>query len=177
MRIRVHDVEESAKELVYEESIGELNALFEQGPVHDYHFSVPATVRVRYYRSGQELFLRGSVLSEVVGECARCLENYTFRLDTTFSFVLVPRPAVVSVRAIGDEVEDVNLSYYAGEEIDLSPLVCEQIVLAMPTQPLCRPECQGLCSRCGANLNGGSCGCGAQAGDARLAVRGSLKVG
>jgi len=29
----------------------------------------------------------------------------------------------------------------------------------LPLKPLCREECKGLCSRCGADLNQGPCGC------------------
>lgn len=175
MRIRVQDIEESAKEVVYEEPTSELSAVFEHGPVHDYEFPRPVAVRLSYYRSGQELFLQGAVDGEVLGECARCLERYSFELHTSFSFVLVPRPSVVSRSDVG--VEDLNLSYYAGEEIDLSPLVREQIILAMPTQPLCRPDCRGLCSHCGANRNVGACGCGAEPRDPRLAALQGVKLG
>jgi len=60
--------------------------------------------------------------------------------------------------------------HYEGDEIDLTPLVHEQIILALPTRPLCGESCRGLCPRCGANLNAGACGCPAAPPDPRLAV-------
>jgi uncharacterized protein len=70
------------------------------------------------------------------------------------------------------------LSYYEGEEIDLTPLVHEQIILALPTRPLCGEACRGLCPRCGANLNAAPCGCPtAPPADPRLAVLHSLARG
>ena len=72
--------------------------------------------------------------------------------------------------------DDLALSYYRGEEIDLSPLVREQTILALPTRPLCDPECRGLCPRCGASRNEEDCGCVVDAGDPRLAVFRSLKM-
>ena len=73
--------------------------------------------------------------------------------------------------------DDLALSYYEGDEIDLTPLVHEQTILALPTRPLCRETCRGLCPRCGANLNSGACGCPAAPPDARLAVLHTLVRG
>jgi uncharacterized protein len=43
--------------------------------------------------------------------------------------------------------------------VDLGPLVRDAIVLDLPAAPLCRPDCQGLCMHCGADLNEGACSC------------------
>lgn len=46
-----------------------------------------------------------------------------------------------------------------GEQLDLAPAVRETVLLDAPSSPLCRPDCAGLCPRCGADLNQGPCGC------------------
>ena len=46
-----------------------------------------------------------------------------------------------------------GLSFYTGEDIDLSPFVREQTLLALPLRPLCSEKCRGLCPDCGAELN------------------------
>jgi uncharacterized protein len=46
----------------------------------------------------------------------------------------------------------------------------EQVLLTIPLQTLCRPDCRGLCSQCGQNLNEGSCQCSDNTGDPRLAA-------
>jgi uncharacterized protein len=56
-------------------------------------------------------------------------------------------------------------------------LIAEQVILALPTQPLCAESCRGLCASCGANLNRESCCCVAPTGDPRMAVFRTLKVG
>lgn len=43
--------------------------------------------------------------------------------------------------------------------IDLNPDIREEIILDFPINPLCRPDCKGLCLRCGRNLNEGECNC------------------
>ena len=172
MRIRLRDIQEAVKELVFDESTSELNQLFEHEPVRDYEFTGPVTARIRYYRSGTELFFTGEVSGEVVGQCARCLEGFTFRLTAPFSFVFVPRVS----RWTGDaDAGDVDLYSYAGDEIDLSPSLREHILLSLPTLPLCDEGCLGLCPQCGANRNCGACGCQAQ-GDPRLSVLRNLRA-
>jgi uncharacterized protein len=175
VRINIHEIEESPKERLWTQPAEELNRVFEHGRVHDYTFPNPTHVAVRYYRAGQELFFAGQADCQVTGECARCLEDYGFEIVVPFSFVMVPH----TEQREGDEIEaeDVHLSYYRGLEIDLWPLVREQIILALPTQPLCREDCRGLCPHCGANLNATTCACPASSGDPRLAVLRGLRVG
>ena len=64
-----------------------------------------------------------------------------------------------------------------GDAVDLSPLIREQIILALPTRPLCQEGCKGLCPQCGADRNAAPCGCPTMSGDPRLAVLRDLKVG
>jgi uncharacterized protein len=167
VRIRIHDIEESPKEFLWEEPTDELNEILAHGPVHDYTFAGPAAVQVRYYRAGLELFFSGRAVGPVLGSCARCLDPFSFRLDVPYAFVLVPH----GHRTDDDqEEEDVNLSYYRGHEVDLSPLIREQVVLSLPMQPLCRDDCRGLCNSCGANLNVTACSCTPPAPDPRFAA-------
>jgi uncharacterized protein len=65
--------------------------------------------------------------------------------------------------------------WYEGELVDLSPPLRERLLLSLPTLPLCRDDCRGLCARCGSDLNAGPCGCAAEAGDPRLAVLRTLR--
>jgi uncharacterized protein len=137
--------------------------------VHDYHFPGGLAVSLEHYRSGLDVFFQGSLRGAVVGSCARCAEEYSFQLDHAFALVLVPRAANVEP-ATKLAVDDLALSTYDRDEIDLTPLLHEQTMLALPTRPLCRETCLGLCARCGANLNAGPCGCPAVPGEPRLAV-------
>ena len=71
--------------------------------------------------------------------------------------------------------EDLDLFAYDGEHIDLEPLFREQFVLAVPYAPLCREDCQGLCSQCGINKNSGTCTCEKPI-DPRLAALKNIKL-
>ena len=172
MKIAVEDIKASPKELSYTEEVEELNARLDRG-VRDYRVPEGLQVDVEYYRAGLDIFFRGALHGQVVGTCARCAEDYAFGLDHPFVFVLTPRAAAAEPARLSPD--DMALSYYEGEEIDLTPLVHEQIILALPTRPLCGEACRGLCPRCGANLNSGSCGCPAAPADPRFAVLHALR--
>jgi uncharacterized protein len=175
VKLNVHQIEESAKNLVYEEPTEPLNARLVHGGVCDFEFPSKATVSLDYYRAGLELFFHGRIEGMVVGHCARCLEEYPFQLETKFDLVLIPKPDLRGdVELTADELD---LSFYSGDEVDLMPLVDEQIILALPTRPLCSESCKGLCAVCGANLNQVSCNCTASTGDPRLSVLRELKIG
>ncbi len=175
MKLNVHEIEEAAKELVYEESTDSLNTLLLHGQVCDFEFPAAAEVRVAYYRAGQELFFQGHIDGSVVGHCARCLEEYTFDIGKDFFVVLVPKEELPGEVELTDD--ELDLSFYEGDHVDLSPLVREQIILALPTRPLCRDDCKGLCATCGANLNTQACTCTEHSSDPRLAILRTIKVG
>src|SRR5690242_12121747 len=173
MKIAVEDIKASPKELTYTEEVDDLNARLDRG-VRDYRVPEGPSVDVQYYRAGLDVYFSGSLHGRIVGTCARCLEDYRFDLEQPFAFVLTPRAAAVTEPAKLSE-DDTALSFYEGEEIDLTPLVHEQIIIALPTRPLCGETCRGLCPRCGANLNAGACGCPAAPPDPRLAVLHALR--
>ncbi len=173
MKLLLQDIDESTQRVTYEEPTALLNARLVHGGVRDYELLGNAAVDAQYYRSGAEIFLWGTVLSRVIGHCARCLESYTFDLRKDFSLVLVPQERLPARMELTEE--DLDLVYYQGDEIDLSPLVDEQIILALPTRPLCSEECRGLCPQCGANRNCETCDCKPELGDPRFAVLRQLK--
>jgi len=154
MKIQVAEIHDDPRELGYDEGVEELNTRLASG-AGDYQIEGPLAVDVTYQRSGTDLLFQGTLRAEVRASCGRCLEEYGWSLAAPFTFVLTPRgPA-----AVDPVTEDLALSFYEGKEVDLTPLVYEHVLLALPTRPLCREECVGLCARCGANLNTGPCGC------------------
>lgn len=176
MKLNVHDIEDGAKQLVFEEPTEGLNEVLVHGEVHDFDFPAAVGVRLEYYRAGQELFFQGHISGNVVGHCGRCLEDYAFPLEADFNVVLVPKTDDASPEAeLSDD--ELDLSVYEGTEIDLAPLLREQVILALPTRPLCDEGCKGLCASCGANLNIERCRCAVAVGDPRLAVLRNIKVG
>ena len=73
-------------------------------------------------------------------------------------------------------VTDPEAFEIVGDQLDLGDVVRELILLDVPSTPLCRPDCAGLCLTCGANLNNGPCGCVPVPADPRWSARDQLSV-
>jgi uncharacterized protein len=177
MILRVDQITTSPREIRFAERIEDLNGIYAEGEIRDFQFPALLDLKLTYYRSGSDLLFQGSFGGTFEGHCSRCLRQYPFVLDKEFDFVLSPDPTK-SEKRIGElNRDDLGLSYYSGEEINLKPLIREQILLALPTRPLCDENCRGLCGSCGANLNFEACACSTAADDPRTAIFRTLKVG
>jgi uncharacterized protein len=84
----------------------------------------------------------GTVRAPLAGECVRCLDPLSDVLETDFAELFVP------VGKDGDE----ETRWISGDTIDLDPVLRDAVVLLLPLQPVCREDCPGLCSECGAHL-------------------------
>ena len=166
MKLHLDQIGESPKDLAYVETVDELNARLTAGS-GDFRVAPGLGVDVGAYRAGLDVIVEGHLHGSVLGTCARCLEDYAFPLELPFRVVLTPRVAAIEGGELDEE--DLGIGFYEGEDIDVTALVHEQAILALPTRALCREDCRGLCPRCGANLNGDPCGCSVVAEDPRLA--------
>ena len=175
MKLRIDDVTAQVKEIDFVEPETEVNRLLEQGPIREYRVNRPFSVKLSHYRSGMEMFFSGSLCAEVTGTCARCAEDFSVASNRDFRFILAPK-SVGNLNGKDLVAEDLEFSLYEGEEVDVSPLIREQLLLALPTRPLCQEGCRGLCPQCGVNLNLTSCTCSAEKLDPRFEALRAIKI-
>jgi uncharacterized protein len=113
----------------------------------------PLEVRGRFSAAGEgRYYWRASVRTAVREECRRCLTPVDIPMQLSLSLVFS------AVTDIPDD-EGCYLIPPRTQVLDLTAAVREEFLLALPQFVECRPECRGLCPRCGANLNEGPCGC------------------
>jgi uncharacterized protein len=120
---------------------------------------------LRLTRTPQGVLLQGVLAASIATECVRCLSPAELPFEVTFSDLFL-NPNTT------DPISEPSEPYYVIEEsgfIDLTPLVREEAILAIPIRPLCSPDCKGLCPECGTNLNTGTCDCAQEHFDPRLA--------
>lgn len=96
------------------------------------------------------VLVTAEVHGEAVGECVRCLTRVDQPVDVTFQDLYVYPERALAAEEAGDDDEDVR--ELDGDLIDVEPALRDAVVTALPFQPLCRPDCLGLCSECGASL-------------------------
>jgi hypothetical protein len=123
MKISVDEIPQSPKEIKFSESVEELNEIYRRSNNRDFGFPSSLEVDLTYYRSGPDIFFSGRFQGMFRGCCARCLENYSFSLNRHFDFVLTPDPAKAERRAEELRRDELGLSYYSSDEINLEPLI------------------------------------------------------
>jgi uncharacterized protein len=176
MKILIDEIPESPKEIEFAASVDELNEAYAKAPAREFRFPPLVDVDVVCYRSGREIFFRGAFRGTIESTCSRCLNDFSFPVEHEFDIVLSPKPAQTSASTEELRPEDLGLSYYSGNEINLDPLVREQVLLALPTRPLCAEDCRGLCGGCGIDLNTEDCCCSRDSEDPRMAIFRTLRI-
>ena len=174
MKIPLNQISESLKEIQFEEGIEDLNPADVGQKRGEFRFPPFLNVNLTYYRSGQDLFFHGHLDRVIEACCSRCLRFYSFSLEKDFDFVLTPEPPTAKSRELYRD--EMGLSFYSSEDINLSPFIREQVLLALPMRPLCDEGCRGLCPSCGLNLNHESCLCPAPSGDPRMGFFRNLRL-
>jgi uncharacterized protein len=115
----------------------------------------PLQVDLRASSVGEGVLVRGSLATEVVRECRRCLKEVRTDLDLHVDLLFEP----VSPEEEDDADGEVYPLPQRGTELDLTDAVREQVVLNAPDYVLCREDCRGLCAHCGADRNETACDC------------------
>lgn len=104
--------------------------------------------------AGDGILVTGIVRADVTGECDRCLETAAFEVSGEIEeYYLFEEPSDP------EEYEDGFELVSPDRVIDLGEAISDAVVMDTPFVVLCRPDCEGLCPTCGANLNDGDCGC------------------
>ena len=96
------------------------------------------------------VLVTAEVSAPLVGECARCLDEFTSSMYVRFQELFVPQPSRKDSAEGEGTAEDGYL--LDGDLLDLEPALRDALVLDLPLSPLCDAECQGLCSTCGVRL-------------------------
>lgn len=97
------------------------------------------------------VLVTGAVRGTAQGECSRCLDPLSRVVTVHVQELFVyPERADAAVDAGDDEADEEAL--LEDDLADLEPAVRDSVVTALPFQPLCREDCPGLCSECGARL-------------------------
>ncbi len=108
------------------------------------------------------ILVTGRAGAGVTFECSRCLTEFPSELEVELCELFVGG----SNRAPQPEEDSYEVT---GTEIDLEPMLRDALVLALPLNPMCSPDCKGYCAGCGQNLNEGECTCSPDDVDPRWA--------
>ncbi|WP_151525153.1 YceD family protein [Serinicoccus kebangsaanensis] len=119
----------------------------------------PVQVGLRMESVVEGILATGSAQAAATGECVRCLDEVLEDVEVTFQELYAYPDRAAHHQQVGsrsgaekdtsDEDEQRTLD---GDLMDLEEVVRDAVVTALPFQPVCRDDCPGLCSECGARL-------------------------
>ena len=106
----------------------------------------------------EDIFFEGHLQAKLILNCSRCAEDAPYVFNEFFYPVFThgQDPSIKDAELSKDELD---ITYFKEDEIDVTEVIREQIELMLPLQPLCSSSCQGICPQCGQNLNIKSCAC------------------
>jgi uncharacterized protein len=99
--------------------------------------------------------------------CARCVDPVPQSLSGSFDLIFRPTGVDDTPGEHAITPDETEIGYYQESGLLLEDVVREQVLLSLPSRTLCKPDCKGLCPRCGQNLNNATCSCGDAPADPR----------
>lgn len=112
-------------------------------------FPEPVRIGFTYTFDGESIAINGTIEAKLSSRCARCDEPFVETLQIPLEERFVK----------GTSGEDEESYTFAGEMLDLTPMLMDNLFLNMPISSVCSADCKGLCPVCGCNLNTAQCAC------------------
>lgn len=115
-----------------------------------YPFTTPVKVHGVVKNETDIVYIKAVADFELNAVCDRCAGDFSRQMSVAVDHILVSQ--------LNDESND-EFILVEGMNLALDELVMEDIYLSLPMRLLCKEDCKGICSKCGKNLNEGSCDC------------------
>lgn len=164
-------MEVNIADIIKNEGVKKSFSFFETIKNNDLEFNgekirVTKPVEVEGYAINYEskIRLEMNIITEIERTCSRCLTSYNEIINFVADYVFVNDPQNLK----GDAY------LLKGDSISLDELVMDEIASQMTMKPLCKPDCKGLCPRCGNNKNVYECSCKLDEVDPRLQILSSF---
>jgi uncharacterized protein len=122
-----------------------------------------------------DIRLKGSFAGKFEVPCARCVEPVKIPLTAEFDLLFRPVGADADAPERSITAPETEIGYYQGDSLLLEDVLREQVLLSLPVRTLCKPDCKGLCPRCGKNRNLEACSCDEAPSDARWEALAGLR--
>ena len=126
-----------------------------------------------------DIRLKGSFSGKFQVPCARCVEPVEIPLSAEFDLIFRPAAADSDAPERSITAPETEIGYYLKDSLSLEDVLREQVLLSLPVRTLCKPDCKGLCPRCGENRNSTACTCEEGPSDPRwealAGLRGRIK--
>jgi len=168
LKFRLQDIPQEGREVESEQVPGWLDERLAREERKPFRLLGPVRIHLKLSRSGRTVLAEIRIRAEAEFSCDRCLDRFPSVLSSAYKATLKPRPQISPDQEVELGRDDLETEFYEGEDIDLTPILQDQLLLTLPPKSVCREDCRGLCQRCGQNINRGTCQCANQEIDPRL---------
>ena len=152
------------KEKTYTCDFGQDTFRAPDGSIYEVISREPVKLRIRNL-GNRKLLMEGTAGITLSIPCSRCLE------PVSTPFQLSMEEELDLGESDEERARDPDAQHYvSGYHLDVDQLLCNELLPALPMKVLCKEDCQGICNRCGANLNHGTCSCDQSSPDPRMSV-------
>lgn len=162
MEFRVSELEREPVEFDLELPSGSID--FGEQAAQEGHLATSGRAEILHeHRGPKEIVadfrLRGQFSGKFEVPCARCVEPVQVPLAADFDLIFRPAGADSDAPERSITAPETEIGYYQEDSLLLEDVLREQVLLALPVRTLCKPDCKGLCPRCGTNRNNQTCNC------------------
>ena len=112
----------------------------------------PIELELRLESVVEGVLVTGSVSATATGACVRCLDPVSHQVDARYQELFAYADRAAHHREVGADDDEAEQHHLVDDLIDLEPVLRDAVVPSLPFQPVCREDCPGLCSECGAHL-------------------------
>lgn len=112
-----------------------------------------------FLRTDKGILVTAALVVTVHQSCSRCLKGIDSTLRLEFQEEYLPTVDIFTGAPLPPPEDADTFLIDHNHVLDLQEAVRQYRLMAQPIQPLCQPNCAGLCPECGHNLNDGPCGC------------------
>jgi uncharacterized protein len=113
----------------------------------------PVSGHVRLHHTNQGIYVEGVAHVPIQIECSRCLKEIRTTLDLPLHEQYYPTIDIETGLPVRVPENEMAFPIDEHHQVDLREAIRQNLVVALPTQPLCTEECKGLCPTCGRDLN------------------------
>src|SRR5262249_15951790 len=113
----------------------------------------PLDVRATAEMVEDQIHIAGELHRRLEFHCSRSLEAVVEEVSREFDLLYRPMRTMGQDEDFRLKLDETEIGFFAGDGLFLADVLAEQVLLSIPMKVICRSDCRGLCSHCGANLN------------------------
>ena len=179
MKIKVTDIPSEGLIVNASLPIEEIRQYFSRNDAMHKFVVKPASLELQISKVQKKVYVKGTLRTILRPDCDYCNDPFEFPLEASISQLLFP-PELDTLRPVETYGETYDETYevdrYDGVVVDLTPIVIEQMILALPMNFKCSDDCYGLCPICGANRRKNQCKCEVEKDHSPFSVLEGLKL-